>query len=302
MKMIPPKTPEILASSVPEDDAPLYAASVAYAEGETCIVEHRVYTSLKADNKGHYPPENVSGVDAWWRDMGPTNRWRALDAKISTQTVAPEGETELSFTLSFSRCTGFAVLNVSATEFEARVVKTGRTAPVFDRVYKMRRGVTSYYGFFFDRYRYKKDIVQVDVPLSSRSEITLVFRYAQGPAVGHIVVGRVRDIGATLYDVSAGIQSYSRVETDDFGDTTIVVRPSAKLYSGKLYVHPGKFDEVYQLLSDQDGKPALWMGDNRSSERGGLQALTAFGLMNAFNMPVVGPNEANVNFEIKGLQ
>ena len=89
MKLIEPQAIRLLSSTVPENDAPAWDADTAYEIGDSVIHEHRVYKAV-ADSTGKQPDQHSEGTDAFWRLMGPTNRYAMLDQYVSTQTVAAE--------------------------------------------------------------------------------------------------------------------------------------------------------------------------------------------------------------------
>jgi hypothetical protein len=72
--------------------------AVTYADGDTVVLEtlryggsgtaglHHNYESLQSPNLNHFPPTNT----AWWLDLGATNRWKAFDEIVGTQTTASE--------------------------------------------------------------------------------------------------------------------------------------------------------------------------------------------------------------------
>ena len=123
MKVIEPQAVRLLSSSVPEDDAPAWATEAAYGVGDSVVYGHEVYKAVGAST-GKQPDLHCEGTDAVWRLMGPTNRYAMLDQYVSTQTVAPADAETLTFTVSFNRCTAFALLNFKATSIRA-VVKDG---------------------------------------------------------------------------------------------------------------------------------------------------------------------------------
>ena len=138
MKLIEPQAIRLLSSTVPENDAPAWDADTAYEIGDSVIHEHRVYKAV-ADSTGKQPDQHSEGTDAAWRLMGPTNRYAMLDQYVSTQTVAAEDV--MTFTVTFNRCTAFALLNFKATSI--RAVVTGRRRPRHVRPhgeYAERRG------------------------------------------------------------------------------------------------------------------------------------------------------------------
>lgn len=302
MKLIVPNEHKLMQSSVVENDAPVWSASTTYAAEAKVVLEHRVYQSLKASNTNHKPTETLTGTEAWWRDLGATNQWRMFDEAVTSQTlVTGEGEQTLTVKVRFDRATGFALLNVSASHVVVSITEEGEEKPYWERSFEMIKSVGAWWRWFFDPIEYVKDIVALDIPTMYRGEMTVVLKGVKTVGVGLLVVGKQRQVGATLYGIRASMKSYSRKDTDDFGNTKLVKRRNAKRHSGELYLHPNDYDSVYTLLTEMDSVPAVWIGDNRDSKGGGLQSLTVYGWLEDFGAVVVGPNEVQIDVTIQGL-
>ncbi len=50
---------------------------------------HKVYESLRNNNKGNFPPSTTEGDVPWWLELGSTNKWRLFDNSIGSQTTYP---------------------------------------------------------------------------------------------------------------------------------------------------------------------------------------------------------------------
>ena len=64
----------------------------------------------------------------------------------STQTVAPMDAETLTFTVTFNRCTAFALLNFKATSIRA-VVKDGDGLVMYDRTVNTLKDVDGYWKY-----------------------------------------------------------------------------------------------------------------------------------------------------------
>lgn len=302
MKLIVPNKNNLIQSSVAEDDAPTWSSSTTYAKDAKVVLEHRVYQSLKDSNTNHKPIDTLNGIDAWWRDLGATNQWKMFDDAVASQTlVTGEGEQKLTVKVRFDRATSFALLNVSASHVAVSITEDGADSPYWERSFEMIKSVGSWWRWFFDEIEYVKDIVNLDIPTVYRGELTVVLSGITSVGIGLLVVGKQRQVGATLYGINASMKSYSRKDTDDFGNTKLVKRRNAKRHNGELYLHPNDYDRVYTLLAEMDSIPAVWIGDNRDSSGGGLQSLSVYGWIEDFGTSVVGPNEVRIDVTIQGL-
>ena len=162
MKLIEPQAIRLLSSTVPENDAPAWSAGTAYQIGDSVIHEHKVYKAV-ADSTGKQPDQHSEGTDAFWRLMGPTNRYAMLDQYVSTQTVAAEDV--MTFAVTFNRCTAFALLNFKATSIRA-VVRDGDGLVMYDRTVSTLKDVDGYWNYYFLPLERIVDQAVTNIPMS----------------------------------------------------------------------------------------------------------------------------------------
>ena len=188
MKLIEPQAIRLLSSTVPENDAPAWNAGTAYEIGDSVIHEHRVYKAVTAST-GKRPDQNCEGTDAAWRLMGPTNRYAMLDQYVSTQTVAPMDAETLTFTVTFNRCTAFALLNFKATSIRA-VVKDGDGLVMYDRTVNTLKDVDGYWNYYFLPLERIVDQAVTNIPMSPVATLYVSLTQEGGPALGRSSRGR----------------------------------------------------------------------------------------------------------------
>lgn len=302
MKVIKPNELTLLSTSVPENDAPAWSASSTYSKGTTILYMHRLYKSLKDGNNGKKPTEHVDGTESWWQDTGASNAWKMFDEALSSQTtVTGDGEKKITFSVKFNDASGFALLNITGVHAIATVTEEGDTEPYWSKEYNLLNPVSDWWEWFFEDQAFEHDLTASGIPPTKRCVLKIVFTGSHLAGIGHFTHGKEREVGATLYGVSASLKSYSKKETDEFGNTRLVRRRNAKRTSGELYTHPRNADAVYGLLAELENVPALWIGDNRDTEKGGHQALTVFGWIEEFHEAFNGPNDTRISITIQGL-
>lgn len=304
MKVIKPNAVKIRKSNVPADTTQTWTSSKAYAENDTVQYQNRLYKSLKGSNSGNQPqPDTGTGTpDSWWRDMGATNQWRMFDETIGTQTaLTGEGPLEMVLELDFVRASGFALLNITGHNVRAEVFDGDDATPYWSRTYDLIKPRQGWWNWFFGEIAYIRDVVATDIPAVRFGRLRLTISGVNAVAVGHFTHGMQTEVGATLYGVSASMRSYSKKETNEYGNTRLIKRRNAKRFNGELVFSPTEADAVYSLLTDLDSVLALWIGDNRDSSKGGHQALTVFGWAEDFNELFKGPNQTELSITIQGL-
>ena len=71
---------------------------------------------------------------------------------------------------------------------------------------------------------------------------------------GTMALGQTRNLGGTIYGAQGGIQDYSRKETDEFGNYTLVERAYAKRISYRVVRENTQID-VFNALADVGSDP-----------------------------------------------
>ena len=299
MKVIEPQPISLLSSSVPEDDAPAWNMETAYQVGEPVVYAHKVYKAVSADNNvGKQPDQHCDGTAAFWRLVGPTNRYAMLDQYVSTQTAVPTDAGALSFTVTFNRCTAFALLAFKAATIRT-VVRDGDGIILHDKTVTTLKDVDDYWQYYFRKLEYIEDLIVADIPVSPVA--TLEVTMHGGTALGHVVVGQAWSLGMTQYNTRIGIRDYSRKETDEFGNTRLVKRANAKRTSLPLYLPPSRIDTVREILARLHGVPALWVGHDEECGYGS-RSLTIWGWIEDWSASFAGPNQISMTIDIQGLK
>lgn len=299
MKVIAPEALELLESSIPEDDAPLWDAAATYAKDSRVMLDHVVYASLADDNAGKSPADWSLGTEAVWRVVGPTNRYACLDEYVSTQTIAPEADETLLLKVPFNRCTGFALLNFKASRVRA-VVRDAGGEILHDETVSTLKDVGNWWEYYFAPLGRVIDFVRADVPISPLATLEITLTQEGGPRLGQIIAGQVWRLGDTLYSAQAGQRDYSRKDVNEYGDTRLIPRATARRTTLPLYAHPAEIDALHERLASLSGRAALWIGDNVEGV-GSHQSLTVWGWLEDYRTTFVGPNEADVTLDIQGL-
>jgi hypothetical protein len=306
MQAIIPQKLKIKNDSVPENDAPAWNANTEYPVGTKTMDDHKVYQALSEGNKGKRPSllENSEGADAPWIFLDATNKYKCIDAYNYSQTVAPEGATELVIQVPFDRpANALGLLNMSAASVTITLTATTLNSEgkeVTEIVWEsgtvdLLRDSSDWWDYCFGGYRQQRDKVFTAIPPVTG---TLTITLSGGrPAIGNILVGEHVIFGTSEYGIRTGFVSYSNVTTDNFGRVTRTKRRSAKRGSFPVFVDEADLDAVQQILEDLDGDPALWIGDNGT----GHQSMIIYGDLKEYEGSLDSYGAGKANFEIRGV-
>ena len=252
------------ASSVPETDYPEWAVGATYAAGDRVIkaATHRVYESAVAANIGNDPVSTGK-----WIDIGPTNRWAMFDQALGSLTQA---DGSIIVTLDpASAANAVALLDV-----------TGATVRVQAAGYDRLVAATGTALF-------------LDMPLSD-GPVTVSVAGPGTVSVGTLLIGQIVGLGVTESAPSAGITDYSRKETGEFGEVTVVQRAWAKRMSVAGLISTDAIDLVFGRIASVRAVPSLWIGDEA------LESITVYGFFKDFSIEV-GENVSKLSLSIEGL-
>jgi hypothetical protein len=284
----------LTSTDVPEADYAVWDGSTTYAEGDRVIrVEtHRIYESAASSNVGHTPETSTDQ----WIVVGPTNRWAIFDTSNSTSTRQADG---MSYTLALTGAiTALALLNLQA----ALSVRVRLTHTTYGTVYDKTTDVASipsssgWWEWFFGTRSAPPLAVWLDLPGILGCTLIVDITGTDDLSLGVMLFGQQQPIGlGMLQGARLGIQDYSRVETDDFGNTLFVQRAFAKRASFEVPVLAAAVDQTIDFLSTYRAIPCLWIGGPSYSSS------VIYGFYKSFDVVIAYHAVSECSLEIQGL-
>ena len=284
----------LISSNVPETDHAAWSSGTTYALGDRVILTstHKVYESLQAANTNNAPATSPT----WWIEVSPTNRWKVFDGSNSTQTAQA---TSITYTLRPDQSvTAMAVLNVAGAT-ELNVTVTDPTyGVVFDEIFDFNALPlqSDWHAWFFGQKRAPRQWLSLAMPSYPSADIAVTLTGGASLAAGVILLGQQQRYGlGVALGASVGIQDYSRKETNEFGDTTLVRRAYAKRATFPMRVASAEVDPLQAALADLRAVPALWVAE------GPYEATTIFGFYKNFDVTIDYPTYSDCSLELEGL-
>lgn len=255
----------LVSSSVAETDYAAWSSGTSYGKGARVILAatHRIYESVVDSNAGNDP----AGSSGKWLNIGPTNRWAMFDQALGSTT---EAQGSIAVTLTASSIRAVALLDVIGAT--VRVQTTS-----YDHTTAVAAGAITF----------------LDLPANT-TRATVTIAGSGTVSVGTLLAGVVVDLGATEASPSAGITDYSRKDTDEFGEVTIVPRSWAKRMDLKAAIATAAIDNVFARIAAVRAMPVLWIGGR------GLDALTIYGFYKSASIEI-GKSISKLSLSIEGL-
>ncbi|WP_164880115.1 hypothetical protein [Paenirhodobacter ferrireducens] len=282
----------LLASNVPETDAPAWDAGASYAVNDQVIRTHAIYKAVAAST-GQDPLADTTST--FWVRLGATNRWRAFDRLIS-DPVTQEGDITYSLRPDMlSDAIAFFGLNAASI----RVVVTD---PVDGVIYDQTRilidgsAVFDWWSYFFEPITYADQEIVTGVPIYTGVQVDITLASGGTTKVGQIVLGRAQVIGETLVDTEIGIDDFSVKERDAFGNFSIVERAYSDTTRFRFSFPTGDARRIRKILARVRAIPAVYYAGDETGHLG----TTVYGFFQDFSIPLT----TNVSFgslEVEGL-
>lgn len=288
----------LIASDVPETDHAAWVSTTTYAVGVRVIVvaEHSVYESVQASNLNKPPATSPT----FWKRVGPTNRWKAFDTSNSTQTLTAGGATpKISYTIRPGKAIGcVALLNIT----DATSLRIKLTDPVYGVVYDQTTslaalpGESGWWQWFFSARKRVSQKIAADLPAYPNADLSIELQGAATLAVGVIIFGQPVTFGrAVTLGVRVGTKSYSKKETNEFGDTVFRPGNRARRASFPVFLDAADVDPLLNFMGEIDATPALFIGSGK------YEATTVFGFFEDFEILIAYQNYSDCDINVQGL-
>lgn len=259
MRVVTPQEIEVadLTSSVPVDDAPLWAAG-PYNLGDQVVYGISVFRA--AVNTSQEP-----GTGSDWVRMGYVNRWRMFRDGRDSKTRRNE---IIDCSIETSQIYSTAAL-LGLVGVEARVIvdDVGGEGVVYDETKSLVDiGVEDFWEWHFLPYDFVEEAVFDGIPPYSGAKLTVQVVAASETdeaACGRVVFGIGRDLGVTNYGTSIELQDYSIKTRDEFGGLTLVPRRAINIINYDVTVPTPRVNFVVRQMRGLAGMAALYIGDEQ---------------------------------------
>ena len=290
-------TDSILTSTdVPETDYTAWNAATAYVVGDrvirTTATTHKVYERLVNGTTATAPESDSTN----WVEVSPTNRWKLFDTSNSTATSQAAS---MTYTLTPGQTiNAVAALNVIASSVRIRL-----TDPTDGLVYDETTSLAgvipgaTWYDYFFAVATAPDQVIALELPPYPSAALQVDFSAASGNvSCGVLLMGYMTAFGEGIeMGARAGIQDYSRKETNQWGDTVLTQRKYAKRAEWSMKVANTQIDELLRFLAAVRATPCFWVG------YADYTVTTVFGFYKDFDILINYPTYSDCNLTLEGM-
>lgn len=173
----------------------------------------------------------------------------------------------------------------------------------------IRDSIRDWWDYFFAPSRIGRDTVFYFPTQAPGTNATLSIAYAGGTAkCGLCVTGLATEYLKTLQDVEVGIDDYSRIATDEFGQTYLAVGNWAKRAEAAVSVLQTDYDLAYRDIINNRALATIFDYNEYTSalesyhtSEDGLQCMVVYGFTEDFYLDTNGPNISKGRHEAQGL-
>lgn len=317
----------LVSASLSENDYPAWDPVTSYTTGARVIrtSTHRIYQAVAdiTGNASNTTPENDT-MHTRWVEIGPTNLWSMFDQRVSSRSVGTSSG--LSVQIQPGRCNGVALMDmVRVSDFTLEVtwaaesgitqdtttdyaygikLRTIITSTQIRLVYTAnlrQRNVSNWKEYFLEPYAIKTDAF---IGFASRNDATITLTVpAPGvgepvPEIGAFMFGNFIELGDVGRDADAGAESYTIIQTDDWGISKIVERDYVKRVTYPVLVYNYGLNRLFSTLAELQSKPAVFVG----SDDFRYTPYTVYGVVESFNVGGDNGTASICNVNVKGIQ
>lgn len=283
----------LTSSSVAETDYAAWSAATTYALADRVIntTTHKVYESTQAGNLNHNP---VGDGGTWWVEVSATNRWKMFDQGVGTQT---EQASSIAVVLTPGLCNALALLDIAGSSVHVEVVAESTT--IFDQTYNIGDSTIlgDWFEYFFEEISQATNLTVVGLPIFGGGQVTVTITAPVTAKCGTLAIGKMIDVGRTLAGARVGIIDYSRKMTDEWGNTTLVVRGYARRVECDVIIENDRMDYIISQLAAARATPAVWITDSI----GKYGSMTVYGFYKDFGVNIAYPSHSQTSIQIEGL-
>lgn len=286
----------MIDTNVLQDDYPEWVSTATYAKAQRTMIAdiHKVYESVADGNTGNNPTATVA--EPKWLLVGDTNRWRAFDKSISSQTANP-------YTITYQIRPGRAVTYIAALNLTgATSMRIRMVDPAYGEVYNKVIALASipvsvgWWEWFFGERVVPSESLFAGLPTFPFADIFIEIAGTVALAVGTIILGQMRTFTLGVKTgARVGIQDYSRKDRTEFGDTIVDQRGYAKRASFSLPIENSQVDSFNKFMASVRATACLWIGSDK------YEATTVYGFYKTYEIILDNGCTSEAEIDLEGL-
>ncbi len=298
--LIPVTSSNLTSSTIPEVDTAV--GEIAWVSGIFEIGDIRVVASVGRkfmclnDGSWTVSPE----LDPTnWEDLGASNRYAMFDLYRNTQTVSSSPIVAVVSLDKRIDATMFAGL--VATYVQVEMLVAGEVVFTEEINLNIRKTMV-WTEYFYSEFESKESAVVQNMPMYSNASLryTIVNNYGDVKC-GAAIFNRSTYLGYIEAGVEADPLNFSKIERDQFGNTTLRPRPSYSRTSQSLIADSKHINKIRKIKKVLDAVPAGWVGLQDQSGSDFFEILNIVGIWRKFSIRDDPADRAKIQLELEEI-
>ncbi len=299
MKIVENRISDYVSINIVESE-PMWNSSARYNYGDEIRDGHYIFKYAGDDGTNTTQRPQVDAIKQGfkWVNIRPTNYYAMLDSKTATQTTKSE---ELNFKLHNRGYDTLSLMNVEANEIKIELLAPDDQV-LFQKEESLRdeKEIIDFYTYCYSPILRKETFYTGDIPIIMGTTLSVSLSSKSGDVkCGRLVFGDSFFVGCTNAEFSLGIESYSKKETDVFGNTSLVHRGARLNDSYSVSISSSSLPMLRRKFVSWDAKELLFIGDESPNSK--LENLLNFGYYEDVSFEYEGGDISTLNISIKGL-
>jgi hypothetical protein len=162
------------------------------------------------------------------------------------------------------------------------------------------RNTLTWSDYFFGTFRQVPSLLRTDLPPYSNATITVTIEGATA-SCGALVLGSYVGIGSAQYGARNDGVNFSRIERDEFGNSTLVRRRTVPRIEASIVCEKANTNRLRELRVDTNAEPAVWsiLGDEDTDDY--FESLLILGIYKKFTISIDHPQHTVVELELEEI-
>ena len=237
---------------------------------------------------------NEPSKDLSWEQVGTENVYSALDLYINTTTI---NDNDYYYWFRATRTDYTAVLNCNASEVDIDIYVDNDDG---EKHYVKKRAdidMSNWGDYFYGDIEQSGINFFIPTALATYDEKITIKGSDSSRFTGKILIGYAYDLGVSVFGSTGSIIDYSKIETDNLGNTYIKQGNYAKEMHGEVYVETCKIDAVFRALAAIRGIPTLYL----SGAEDKFNTMNVYGYYKDFDLIAQNAKLSKCSLRLQGI-
>jgi len=303
MKIVENKVTDYLSINVTEDET-LWSDTALYDYYDEVRYGNYIYRYAGEDNTNtEENPEFIWNRDkdaySVWVLITATNYFAALDDKTKTQTTNAD---ELIIEIENNDFDNVGLLNVTATDVMIELIDLSTMLVIQNFSYDMQNNenIVDEKTYWYEPFDLNTEVYEPNITLFPNTKIKITITNIGGiAALGRLVAGRSFFLGDTIYPATVDQITYSRFDTNIFGDTDLVQGNSARQVQYNIIAPLTKIRYLERKRKEWTAIPVLFIANE--NDNSGVGFLLVYGYFTSAPFNISNGSRMTIPINIKGL-